>query len=196
MSPQELFAVRDLVSMLFTDAGTAVLMVLLGIAAFSDCRTRRIPNALVLAGILIGFAFNTFAPSVPKAGFLFALSGAMVGFALFLPLYLLRAIGAGDVKLLAVVGAFLGPLATLNAGVCTFILGGVLSVVFVIRHGTAPKMFENVAMFVRLSLFGALAGSPHFPRFTRENSAGRLPYALAIAGGTIGYLVLHQLGIA
>jgi hypothetical protein len=57
-------------------------------------------------------------------------------------------------------------------------------------------MFENVNTFVRDGYLGVMSGSPHVPRFSLELSAGRLPYGIAIAMGTIGYLVLNQLGLA
>jgi prepilin peptidase CpaA len=116
--------------------------------------------------------------------------------ALLLPVYLLKAMGAGDVKLLGMVGAFLGPLATFHAALGTFVVGGVLSILFVLRRGTALRMFENVNTFVRDGYLGVMSGSPHVPRFSLELSAGRLPYGIAIAMGTIGYLVLNQLGLA
>lgn len=182
--------------MLFMDPRIAVLSLLLIAAAISDLRSRRIPNVLVLGGLLFGIAYNIALPPTPQTSFLFPFAGILVGFFIFLPLYLIRATGAGDVKLLAMIGAFLGPLATLNSAIATFIVGGVLALAYAIQRGTASRMVENLVVFMRLGVLGALAGSPSIPRLAPEKSAGRLPYAISIALGTLGYLVLHQLGFA
>ena len=113
----------------------AMLAALLAAALWHDLRTRRIPNQLVLWGTLAGLALNSFMPSGsglfdPSFGGLGlpqALAGAAAGLALLLPMYLLRALGAGDVKLMAMCGAFLGPDAVLEAALLTFLCGGVLA---------------------------------------------------------------------
>src|SRR4051812_28866469 len=88
--------------------GTAQILlgILVLVAAGYDIRYRRIPNWLVLAGIVTGFAWNV---SSGWSGLGHAAAGFGLGFALYFPLYLLRARGAGDVKLLAAVGAIVGP---------------------------------------------------------------------------------------
>ena len=87
--------------------GQILLGILILLAAFFDIRFRRIPNWLVLAGIVAGFAWN--GSSTGLSGLGRAAAGLGLGFALYFPLYLLRARGAGDVKLLAAVGAITGP---------------------------------------------------------------------------------------
>src|SRR5262245_65341671 len=89
----------------------AVLLALVLGAAVYDARYRRIPNWLTASGVLIVFAMNAFigrpydgvGQGLP--GFLFALKGFGLGFGLYLFLYVLRAMGAGDVKLMAAVGS-------------------------------------------------------------------------------------------
>src|SRR4051812_45965159 len=88
-------------------AAQALLGILILAAAGYDIRYRRIPNWLVLAGIVIGFAWNLYSSGWSGLGH--AAAGLGLGFALYFPLYLLRARGAGDVKLLAAVGAIVGP---------------------------------------------------------------------------------------
>ena len=89
------------------DPSVAALLSILAVAAITDLRTRRIPNLLVAFGLCFGFGLAW--SSMGQAGLMFALKGAATGFVLFFPLFLLRAFGAGDVKLLMVVGAFVGP---------------------------------------------------------------------------------------
>ncbi|HEX9143437.1 MAG TPA: A24 family peptidase, partial [Candidatus Binatia bacterium] len=95
----------------------SVLCILLFLAVLHDVRTRRIPNRLVFPGAVIGLALNTilppgtgfFAEPSGAVGFLASLGGAGIGVAILLPMYAFGALGAGDVKLMAMVGAFLGP---------------------------------------------------------------------------------------
>jgi prepilin peptidase CpaA len=102
--------------------------------------------------------------------------------------------GAGDVKLLAMVGAFLGPLETLYAALWTLIAGGVLSVLFVLMQGTARRMFGNLSSFLSVGLVSAVGGTPHIRHIAARQSAGKMPYAIVIATGTMASLVSHQFG--
>ena len=182
---------RDLLTMLVFDGRTGILILLLAGAAVCDYRTHRIPNWLVLSGAVFGVIYNT----AMYDDILFPLAGLGLGLLLFLPLYLIRAMGAGDVKLLAMVGAFLGPGATFIAAVASMIVGGVLAILFALVRGTALRMFRNLATLFQLGLFGAIAKSAPDLRISADVSAGKLPYGVAIAIGTIGYLMLHQLGV-
>ena len=184
----------DLLAMLFFDGRTGILMLLLIGAAICDYRTRRIPNWLVSSGALFGVVYNTALPPLPQSNILFPLAGLGLGLLLFLPLYLIRAMGAGDVKLLGMVGSFLGPSETFRAALASMIVGGVLAILLVLVRGTALRMFHNLLSLFHAGVLGASAGSAPSLRIAAGASAGKLPYGVAIAIGTIGYLVLHQLG--
>jgi prepilin peptidase CpaA len=195
MPYQELQAMLGLLGRIMFDARTGGLMLLLVIAAVCDCRTHRIPNWLILCGAVFGLIYTTMVPPFAHGTALFPLSGLVVGLLLFLPLYLLRAMGAGDVKLLAMIGTFLGPLETLYVALTIIIAGGVVSIVWVLVRGRMFRMLQNLAPFFQLAVLGPRAGSPSGFRIAPEASAGRLPYALAIAFGTIAYLIGHQLAL-
>jgi prepilin peptidase CpaA len=194
MSPEEFDAMLDLLARLFFDARTGTLMLLLLVAAVSDYLTNRIPNGLVVCGGLFGATYTTLVPPVVHGTVLFPLSGLLVGLLLFLPLYLVRAMGAGDVKLLAMVGTFLGPVETFYAALAAMIAGGVLSIAWALACGSGLRMLHNLAGFLRAGLFGSFAGAPNGLRISPEASAARLPFGIAIAVGTSGYLTFHQLG--
>ena len=83
------------------------MLVLTVIAAVNDLRNGKIPNSLILCGLLFGLALSLLHPAAP--GPLMSLAGFAMGFLLLLPGYLLRFTGAGDVKLLAILGIFSGP---------------------------------------------------------------------------------------
>jgi prepilin peptidase CpaA len=193
MPNQELAALLDLLVRLLLDGRIVVLILLLISAAIVDMRTHRIPNLLVLWGAICGVVCTTIWPPVYHGTIAFPLSGLAVGLLLFFPLYLMRAMGAGDVKLLAMVGTFLGPLDTFYAALASMIAGGMLSIVWVLWHGKTLRMLQNLTALLPLEL-GAVGGSSSGLRIEPSASAGKLPYGVAIAIGTISCLVFHQLG--
>jgi len=177
-----------------------VLSLLLAGAVWQDVRSRRIPNQLVLVGLVLAFALQLALPAgdglfvapFGSIGLLWSLAGFGTGLALLLPMYALRALGAGDVKLLAMIGAFVGPGAVIGIAACTLLAGGVLALVVSMYLGTLKRMLGNSMHLVTHSVFGALNGqsaaieAPAVP-------SGKLPYAIAIAAGAAPYLVYAAL---
>jgi prepilin peptidase CpaA len=102
--------------------------------------------------------------------------------------------GAGDVKLLAMVGGFLGPADTFRVALATMIVGGVMAIVFVVANGTIGLMTRNLRSLFQLGLLDVIGGRAPDLQLTPSLSAGRLPYGVAISAGTVGYLVVRQLG--
>jgi len=180
--------------MLVLDWRTGILFGLLLIAAITDYRTHRIPNWLVLSGALFGVIYNIAVPPFLHASWLWPLQGLGLGFVVFLPLYLLGVMGAGDVKLMAMVGAIIGPIDTVWVLLYTMITGGVLSIVMVLARGTATRLWRNLSTLFQLGFLNMLSGVRPDLHIDARLSAGKLPYGVAIAIGTIGYLTLHQLG--
>ena len=190
----EALAVLELLKMLVLDPRTGVLMALLVAAAWIDIKTNRIPNLLVFAGIVFAVLYNGFYPAyLRENGWLVGLVGTGVGFIVFLPLYLLRAMGAGDVKLMAMVGAFLGPWPAVLAILWSSVAGGVLALGLLLWTGNVRRGFNNVISLMRGNLLTAPIGHVDL-QVSAAVSAGKLPYAVAIAAGTIAFLVSRQLG--
>src|SRR5690348_16943524 len=102
-------------------------------AAVIDGLKLKVPNWLTYHFAAGGLAYGTFAGGV--TGTLWALAGLAVGLALLLPLYAIGGMGAGDVKLLAGVGAWMGPTVTAWAFVASAMVGGVMALVMVARSG-------------------------------------------------------------
>ena len=194
MSYAEITALSELLVALLFNGRTGVLMLLLACAAVFDFRSHRIPNWLVFSGALFGVIYNTVLPPWPHGTIFFPLAGLGLGLLLFLPLYLLRAMGAGDVKLLAMVGAFLGPDDTFRVALASMIVGGVLAILFVLVRGTALRLLRNLTAMFKVAFLDVLGGSVPSMRISASASAGKLPYGIAIALGATGYLVLRQLG--
>jgi prepilin peptidase CpaA len=122
-----------------------LLAALVLIAGYYDIRYRRIPNWLTLPSVLIGFALNAFLGATVWRGL--ADSGLAVFLALLLnfPLYLLHARGAGDVKLLAAIGALVGWMDWTWIFLASSILGGVLAVILMLIKGRVYKTLRNTA---------------------------------------------------
>jgi Flp pilus assembly protein, protease CpaA len=172
-----------------------VLMLLLVFAAISDIKTGRIPNWLVFGGALYGIVYNTLFPLYRHdIGILFALGGLALGLAALLPVYLFRALGPGDVKLMAMVGAFIGAKATFGAVLSTFLVGGLLAVAIALWSRRLSRMVGNVTMMFRGTMLTFATGMGGLTGHDGP-SAGRMPYGVAIALGTIAYLTLTHLGL-
>lgn len=167
-----------------------VLMALLCVAAWFDIKSRRVPNWLVLAGLVasLGIQFLQGGGSVSTWGL-----GLLTGFGLFLPLYMVRAMGAGDVKLMAMVGSFVGPAAALGVVLTTLVAGGVLAIAVALWNGVLQHAMANVRLVMTQTIFKTLHGGG-MQIDAPPTSAGNLPYAVAIASGTGIYLLLARNG--
>jgi prepilin peptidase CpaA len=174
-----------------------VLCVLLALAVWNDLRTRRIPNALVFGGAAIGVLLNTALPPgdglfiepFGGIGFGMSLAGLAVGLGLLLPMYALRTLGAGDVKLMAMLGAFVGPSAVAGIVLLTLLAGGVLALAVAGYNGRLKVMVGNTWQMVKYSMLRSLAGE--VPKIEAPAApSGRLPYAVAIAAGALPYLAM------
>jgi len=193
-SQSETWAALDLLKMLVLDPRYAALIAILVAAAWIDVKSHRIPNSLVFVGIVFAVLYNGLNPPYLRDnGWVLALSGLGIGFIAFLPFHMLKAMGAGDVKLMAMVGAFLGPWPTFEATLATGIAGGVLAIGFIFWTGRVRQAFHNVSLVMSSNLLTAPAGQLDFS-LSPNSSAGKLPYGVAIATGTIAFLILRQLG--
>lgn len=170
----------------------AVLALSMVMAVEADARERRIPNLLVLLTLSAGVVLNVIGPDNGSGGLFHffpgaqgasgALLGALTGFAFFLPLYLLRAMGAGDVKFMAALGSFVGPVEAVNLALSILVMGGVLAVVRILWARKSRLVLSNVKLVLSGLSVGALRS---FDPATQ--SADRMPYALAFAGGLLSY---------
>jgi prepilin peptidase CpaA len=150
------------------------LSALLTMAAYSDLRSHRIPNALSLCGVIGGIGLQCVAAG--PQGLASGLLGAIVGLACFAPFYLLRAMGAGDVKLLAAAGAFLGPHGAFYAALLSLIAGGLSAYGYVLWRAISA----SAARVAHGGLASAGAAAFVAVGLARRD---RLPFALPIALG-------------
>ena len=163
-----------------------IVLVVVGVAAFIDVRTKRIPNLLTFGSAAIALVYHGWTDGLSGLGQ--SAAGWAIGVALFLPMFLLRGMGAGDVKLLGSVGAWLGPRLVLYAGLYSVLAGGVLALVVGAMHGYLKKAFSNLWGLLG---FWRAAGIQPLPGLTIDDSAGpRLAYGVAIAAGTLAVVWL------
>lgn len=191
---RELDAFLDLLAMLATDFRLGGLLVLLMMAAVSDWRFYRIPNWLTFGGMLFALVYGSFAARTPAAGATHALGGLATGFAIMLPFYVLGIMGAGDVKLMAMVGAFLGPQQTLVAILLTCIAGGIAAIVVAIHRRRLGHMLANVKGAAQGIVVSGIAGIRPSGAIDARQSIGKLPYGICICAGTVAEVLAHQLG--
>ena len=173
--------------------GQILLGILILLAAIFDIRFRRIPNWLVLAGIVAGFAWN--GSSMGLSGLGRAAAGLGLGFALYFPLYLLRARGAGDVKLLAAVGAITGPGNCFWVFLLTAVLGGLIAIIYLLFRGRLRHTFFNVAWIMRdlLRLKAPYQSSDELD--VTSTKGMRLPHGALMAVGVTAFILMADFGL-
>jgi prepilin peptidase CpaA len=166
------------------------LAAVLAWASFSDVRNRRIPNAAIVCGWTAALLLNGLLPD--GIGLASSMLGLLAGLIALMPLYMLRLLGAGDVKLVSVVGAFFGPLHLLGAVLLAFVAGGLLSLAMAWHHRTFHVLWGNLKAMLFFGQLRVSTGLPGEVPGALPASAGRMPYAVAIAAGALAQgLVLH-----
>jgi prepilin peptidase CpaA len=150
-------------------------------AVATDLRTRRIPNVLTFGAAGSALVFAAITGGWHAVGT--SLAGWIVGCAAFLPFFLLGGLGAGDVKLLAALGAWLGPGAAFWTAVYGGLAGGPLAIGVALSKRYFTESLTNVWC---LLMFWRTAGIQPMPSLTLQSAAGpRLPYALPIFAGAV-----------
>lgn len=161
-----------------------LLCVALALAVFAavlDLQQHRIPNWLTYPGILVGFALR--GVFFGWKGLLSALLGFLLAGGVMFLFYAVRAMGAGDVKLLAAIGALAGPRQAVGVLLATAIFGGILAIVYAFSKRRMLSTLKNVGSVLR---FHAVSGVHSHPKVNLDNPAAlRMPYGLAIALGTL-----------
>lgn len=164
---------------------TALLLSILAIAVWIDVRHHRIPNALSLGGIAMGTALQATVSGF--SGLAAGLAGAAVAIGIFLPFYIFRGMGAGDVKLMGAVGAFLGPHNALLATGLSLGAGGLLALLMLIARGGLRPLARRYWATLKCLLI--TRKFIHEPPGRGEVAAMKFPYAAAIGIGTLAAIV-------
>lgn len=156
-------------------------LTVLAIATFTDLRSRRIPNWLVLPFMAAGLAVSTWQHGWSGLGH--SLEGLALGAVLYGILSFMGGMGMGDVKLVAAIGAWVGPDQLFVALVITAMAGGVMALLWALKGGFLGELFSGAGDLV--FGFRKRGLSPH-PELVLSNPLTRkMPYAPAIAIGTL-----------
>jgi prepilin peptidase CpaA len=165
-----------------------VVSITLVVAAIIDGLKLKVPNWLTFPMIISGWIYSAaFSPFAGWEGLLYSVVGTVVGLGLLLPAYAIGGMGAGDVKLLAGIGAWVWGTATLYAFAISAIVGGVIAVLMVVvrkswfKHQSQFWMIANEILTVKdPEKLAAIAAE-------RKPSMMLLPYGIPIAIGSIAY---------
>ncbi|MEH7374830.1 A24 family peptidase [Neobacillus drentensis] len=160
-----------------------VLITALLISLITDIKKRKILNIVTLPAILFGFIYYTVFQGLE--GFLFSGRGFLLGLSLLLIPYLLGGMGAGDVKLMAAIGALMGTSFVLYSFVYIALIGGLISVVLIMNKNgikNSLRSFFFQIIYLRGNLGSLLLNKD-------KSSSISFPYGVAIVFGTLGTFV-------
>jgi prepilin peptidase CpaA len=186
-----MFDLQELSRGLVTNWPVWVVTITLVVAAVIDGKKLKVPNWITFPMIIAGWIYSAaFSPYAGWEGLMFSLAGTVIGLALLLPLYAIGGMGAGDVKLLAGVGAWVWGTTTVYAFAVSAVIGGIIAVLMVVWR---RKWFKHQAQFWMIcneiltvkdpEKLAAIAAE-------RKPTMMLLPYGIPIAIGTIMYFAV------
>jgi len=161
-------------------------------AAATDLRRRRIPNWLTWGGAITGLLLHTVTGG--WAGLGLGIEGMLLGFGVYFVFYCLHAMGAGDVKLMAAVGAVVGPSNWIAVFTATAIAGGAAAAALVVAKGRVRQTLWNIRHILSELI---LLRPPYLRRSyldVKHPGALTLPHGIAIAAGTVFCIVAARIG--
>ena len=168
------------------------LVAMLLVAIITDLTVRKIPNSLVISGLIVSLVGQCLLTQ--GAGGFNWLAGVAVAFACFIPLYLLRGMAAGDVKLMMAVGGFVGyPFVFTTVGY-SYMAGGAIAICYVLFKGRFKQLMQNLYSLIFDQFIKTTSGVDVYDGKVIKKSVGQLPFAVAIAVGTFIALYLNTAG--
>ncbi len=156
-------------------------VIVLGVATFTDLKSRRIPNWLVLPFLVVGIVTSGYLHGWHGIGQ--SVAGIAVGALIFGSFFLLGGMGAGDVKLCAAIGAWIGPDQLFLALVFTGLAGGVMVLLSSAIRGQMTDLFRETSTLLFASRERRTLN--HLAAAQGNRSSGTIPYGPAIAVGTL-----------
>lgn len=162
-----------------------LLILLVMFCSATDLSMRRIPNAILLPALMAALFLNSLSGGL--MGLIDSVAGLVIGIVMLMPLYVLGRMGAGDVKLLGVVGSVLGAWGAIVAGFATMIAGAILGVLHLAWLLMMPDVISRI---LRLASFiTAKEAAPGDAMSLQTVRAAEIPYAVAITAGTFATLI-------
>lgn len=167
-----------------------LVLVLVALAAgYYDLRVRRIPNWLNLSGLILGLGLNTYFESL--TGTFTAAGGLLIAVCVYFPLYALKGMGAGDVKLMAAIGAITGPANWLFIFLFTALIGGIASLAMVLVRKKTGQTITNISVIVAQLAKGKSPSRQDNALSIHSDKSLTMPHGAVIASGVCLFLALH-----
>lgn len=176
----------------FWNATCAILIPGILLASWIDYAQRRVPNWLNLALLVAGFTVQAY--FFGWSGIGVGATGMLVGFGVLIIPWMMHGMGAGDVKLMAAIGVWLGPLLTLYSFALGAVIGGVAAVIMILSTGRLRMACVNIGLIMskcsnRAALFDETASAKSF-----GTTSQLLPYGVPLTGGTLVILAAKMFG--
>ena len=162
-----------------------MLVALMIFCSATDLSTRRIPNAVLLPTLMTALFLNSLADGL--AGLVDSVAGLIIGLLMLMPLHVLGRMGAGDIKLLGVVGSILGAWGAVVAGFASMMAGGILGVLYLIWLVLKPGVASRLSHVSRFTT--GKNGAVDDAASSSVVRPAEIPYAVAITAGTFATLV-------
>lgn len=169
-----------------------VLILTAVMAAYFDLRVRRIPNWLNVTGVALGFILNTYFDGLH--GLISAGGGMLSALCVYIPLYALKGMGAGDVKLMAAIGAIVGPSNWLNIFLATALLGGAASVILILARRKVAQTLHNISVILTQLTKGRAPSESDSSLSIHHSQSLKMPHGAIIATGVIAFLIFRWNG--
>jgi len=166
------------------------LVALVTVAALWDLRVRRIPNWLTATGVVGGLGMNFALQGWSGLGS--AAEGLGLALLVYVPLFLLRAMGGGDMKLMAAAGALIGPVNWLVLFLLTSMLGGIVALLLVVMKGRLWKTLHNVWLILSDMARLRLPYERNCELDATSGAGVTLAHGAVIALGTLAFLLLAR----
>ncbi len=157
-----------------------VQIIILTVAVITDIRLTRIPNWLTFPSMLFGICYHTYTNGFH--GFVLCVAGLLLGICIFVPGYIVASMGAGDVKLMGAVGAFLGPGGVFAAVLATAIVGGLYAVIVLKLNGVLK---ETVIRYRTMLTALIITRRFNYIPLEKGTKSHFMAYGVAIAIGTL-----------
>ncbi|MCT4607055.1 MAG: A24 family peptidase [Marinisporobacter sp.] len=162
-----------------------LLIIILSICVITDIRERKIYNKVIFPSLILAFLSHLFLDG--PISFLSSLIGFFVGFFILLIPYLLGGMGAGDVKLLALIGALKGPTFVFHTSIYMAIVGGLIALILLLFQNRLHTTLKSFYYY----LYSLKNGVKLSSMINKDDLSNTYPYGTAIAAGAIINLLLE-----
>lgn len=163
-----------------------LLIITLIICCITDLRVRKIYNKIIFP--ILFFAFLLHLMLNGFSGLKVSILGFISGIVILVIPFILGGLGAGDVKLLALIGAIKGSIFAVNTALYMFIIGGAIALIIIIFHKETINFFKSLFRF----LAGLIKGYHYKLEFSTAPFLKKFPYSIAIAGGAVVSLIVKE----